>query len=71
MKITYYAETDPLSIQLRSGTSDRTEDISPDITLDFDAAGNLLSLDLESASQNVDLKTVEQVGLLLQRFAAA
>jgi uncharacterized protein YuzE len=35
MKITYYAETDTLSIQLRSGTSDRTEEISPDITLDF------------------------------------
>lgn len=71
MKITYYAETDTLSIQLRSGTSDRTEEISTDITLDFDVDGNLLSLDLEAASQKVDLKTVELVGLLLQRFAAA
>ncbi|NJN62182.1 MAG: DUF2283 domain-containing protein [Coleofasciculaceae cyanobacterium RL_1_1] len=64
MKIHYYPETDTLSIELKSGVSDRTEEVSEDVTIDFDATGQVLSLDIDLASEKVDLGSIEIVGLL-------
>lgn len=70
MKIHYYPETDTLSIELKPGVSDRTEEVSADVTLDFDEAGDVISLDIDLASEKVDLGSIEIAGLL-ERLAVA
>ena len=64
MKIQYYPETDTLSIELKAGISDRTEEVSDDVTLDFDEMGHILSVDIDFASEKVDLGSIEIAGLL-------
>ena len=64
MKIQYYPETDTLSIELKVGISDRTEEVGDDVTLDFDEMGHILSLDIDFASEKVDLGSIEIAGLL-------
>jgi uncharacterized protein YuzE len=65
MKLQYYADTDTLSIGLRESFSVETSEIAPDVTVDFDADGNVVSIDIDSASLKVDLTRLEIGGLLL------
>lgn len=61
MKLHYYPETDTLSISLRDTKSVNTEEIANDVVLDFDADGNVISIDIDLASQKLDLTTLEMV----------
>ena len=56
MKIEYDAETDSLYIRLRSGSYSESEEVKPGIVFDFDAAGKLVAIDIEHASEIVDVK---------------
>lgn len=55
MRLDYYRDTDTLSIELRSGTSAETDAVSENVTVDYDAAGEVLAIDVEHASRTVDL----------------
>ena len=56
MKLNYYPETDSLYIDLSEKTSIESKEISEGIVLDYDAAGNLVGIDIDNASKRVELK---------------
>lgn len=61
MKLHYYPDTDTLSISLKDAKSANTEEIAGDVVLDFDAEGNVISIDIDLASTKLDLTTLEMV----------
>jgi uncharacterized protein YuzE len=56
MKLNYYSDTDSLYIDLSEKPSVESREISEGIVLDYDAAGNLVGIDIDNASRKVDLK---------------
>jgi uncharacterized protein YuzE len=55
MKLTYYAETDSLYIDLSEKSSADSREVSEGIVLDYDAEGNLVGIDIDNASAKVNL----------------
>lgn len=70
MKLHYYPETDSLYIELRDLPSSETREIANGFNADFDAAGNLVGLDIDCASGKLDHKTLETVALLFESMTA-
>ncbi len=68
MKLNYYAETDSLYIDLSEQPSVESREISEGIVLDYDASGNLVGIDIDNASQKVDLKklTINKLPAIIQ-----
>ena len=56
MKLNYHPETDSLYIDLSEKTSVETREISEGILLDYDADGHLVGIDIDNASNKVQLK---------------
>ena len=69
MRIQYFPETDTLSIRLSEKLSTESEEIAPDVVIDFDAEGSVVGVEIDLASSKVDLKTLEFKGLLLPSIA--
>ncbi|MGD0459416.1 MAG: DUF2283 domain-containing protein [Terriglobia bacterium] len=63
MKLHYYAETDSLYIDLNSRPSADSREIADGLVIDFDAQGNIVGIDIDHASQKLDLETLETVSL--------
>ena len=63
MKLHYYPETDSLYIDLNSRPSADSREIADGLVIDFDAEGNIVGIDIDRASQKLDLKTLEAVSL--------
>lgn len=61
MKVTYDRKTDTLRVILRSDVLvAESDDDKPGVILDYDAEGNLVSLEILDASQRVtDARTIE------------
>ena len=55
MKIKYFADTDTLYIEFRSGVVAETRDLDQDTVLDLDAAGNLCAITVEHASKRTGI----------------
>lgn len=55
MKIRYDKETDSLFIALRPGSYEDSEEVRPGFVLDFDKDGKIIALDIDHASELVDL----------------
>lgn len=55
MKLNYYPETDSLYIDLSERPSADSREISDGVVLDYDAAGNLVGIDIDNASHKVEL----------------
>ena len=58
-----YADTDSLYIDLSEKTSVESREVSPGIVLDFDHAGHLCGIDIDHATQNLDLSRLEAISL--------
>jgi uncharacterized protein YuzE len=56
MKLNYYPDTDSLYIDLSEQTSVESREISEGIVLDYDAIGNLVGIDIDNASEKVELQ---------------
>ena len=56
MKLNYDPETDSLYIDLSEQTSVDSREISEGIVLDYDADGNLVGIDIDNASEKVELQ---------------
>jgi len=56
MKLNYYPDTDSLYIDLSEQASVESREISEGVVLDYDAAGNLVGIDIDNASSKVELQ---------------
>lgn len=56
MKLSYHADTDSLYIDLAEHPSVESREISEGVVLDYDAAGNLVGIDIDNASRKVQLQ---------------
>jgi uncharacterized protein YuzE len=65
MKIQYFKETDTLSIRLNDTPSIESEEIAPDVVIDFDKSGGVVGIEIDLASSKVDLKSLDLKGLLI------
>ena len=63
VKLHYYPETDSLYIDLNSRPSVDSRIIAEGLVADFDAEGNVVGIDIDHASQKLDLKALETVAL--------
>lgn len=55
MKLNYYRDTDSLYIDLSSKPSMDSTEISEGVVLDYDSEGNLTGIDIQHASEKLDL----------------
>ena len=55
IKLRYYADTDSLYIDLSEKTSVDSREVSQGVVLDFDDTGHLCGIDIDHASQHLDL----------------
>ena len=56
MKLNYYADTDSLYIDLSERASVESREISEGVVVDYDAAGNLVGIDIDNASHGEQLR---------------
>jgi uncharacterized protein YuzE len=72
MKLNYYSETDSLYIDLSEQPSVESREVSEGIVLDYDAAGNLVGIDIDNASRKVDLQklTLNKLPAIVQNNPA-
>ena len=54
--LNYYRETDSLYIDLSSRPSVESQKVSEGIVLDYDDKGNIVGIDIDNASQKIDLR---------------
>lgn len=59
MKLHYYPDTDSLYIDLNSNPSADSREVAGGVVVDLDAAGRLVGIDIQRASQVLDLNTLE------------
>lgn len=71
MKFHYYPETDSLYISLIDTPSADSQEVAEGIVLDFDNQGKLVGIDIDHASQVVDLSRLEAQSLPLTNLALA
>ncbi len=71
MKFHYHADTDSLYIDLSEQTSVDSREVSPGVVLDFGEDGRLVGIDIDQASQNLDLTRLETVALPLASVSLA
>ena len=59
MKLHYYAETDSLYVEFKSGHGTETREVSDGLNVDLDANGHVVGFDIDHASRRLDLSTLE------------
>jgi uncharacterized protein YuzE len=70
MKLNYYAETDSLYIDLSSIASSDSKEIADGLVIDFDDAGHIVGIDIQHASERIDLSSIESKHLPLTNLIA-
>lgn len=63
MKLHYYPETDSLYIDLNARPSVDSREVADGVVIDLDEDGNVVGIDIEHASQKLDLNTLETESL--------
>ena len=66
MKLHYYPETDSLYIDLAVRPSTDSREISDGLVVDYDDEGRIVGLDIQHASQQLDLSTIDTESLPLK-----
>lgn len=66
MKLSYFPDTDSLYIDLSEEPSVESREISEGVVLDYNAAGQLVGIDIDEASERVELEK-----LVLSRLPSA
>jgi len=62
MQFDYDKTTDSLYISLVSGGSVESEEVSENLILDYDASGNVVGIDIQHASQRLDMNRIHVEG---------
>lgn len=63
MKLNYHAQTDSLYIELSDRPSSESREISSGVVLDYDAGGELVGIDIDNATNKVELERLILSGL--------
>jgi uncharacterized protein YuzE len=63
MKIHYYPETDSLYIDLNSQPGSDAVEIADGLVADLDSHGNVVGIDIDRASERLDLSAIETFSL--------
>jgi uncharacterized protein YuzE len=71
MRFHYYPDTDSLYIDLADRDGAETREAAPGVNLDFDAEGRLVGIDIDHASEVVDLARLEAEALPLSSLAVS
>ena len=71
MKLHYYPETDSLYIELRPEPGAETREVAEGLVVDLNARGEVVGFDIDRASEQLDLTTLETVALPLRTTKAA
>ena len=73
MKLSYHLDTDSLYIDLLETPSVESREISAGVVLDDDAAGHVVGIDIDNASQKVALNklTLNKLPFILQTIRAS
>lgn len=71
MKFHYYAETDSLYIDLSEKSSVESVEVNPGVVLDFGDDGKIVGIDIDNASQVVDLSHLEAKSLPIVNLSVA
>jgi uncharacterized protein YuzE len=58
MKLNYHPDTDSLYIDLSERPSTESREISEGVVVDYDADGRLVGIDIDNATNKVELKTL-------------
>ena len=56
MKVNYHPDSDSLYIDLSERSSVESREVSAGVVLDYDAAGDLVGIDIDNASRKVQLE---------------
>jgi len=64
MKVSYFADTDTLTIELKSSGVTDTRDLDENTLLDLDADGNIVSITMEHASTRTDVQNITLSGIV-------
>jgi len=65
MKLNYDKDTDSLYIDLSHRSASDSREIADGVVMDFDEDGNVVGIDIQHASEKLDLKSVEVEALPL------
>lgn len=71
MKINYDAATDSLYIHLAERPSVDSDEVADGVVLDYDAAGALVGIDVQHASERADIRQLAINRMPLSRLEAA
>lgn len=71
MKLFYYPETDSLYIDLSERASVDSIEIAPGVVVDIDEQGNVVGIDVDSASQRIQLDRLEISNLPARTLVAS
>lgn len=63
MKFSYHADTDSLYIDLADRPSLDSWEVTPDVVIDVDAEGRIVGIEIQHASEVVDLSRLESESL--------
>ena len=68
MKMSYYKDTDSLYIDLSEKPSKESLEVAPGIVLDFDEDNNIVGIDIDRASQILNLSELEISSVPSKKF---
>ena len=63
MKMSYFAETDTLYIELKSTDIAESKDLDENTILDVDSEGNIVAITMEHASTRTDVQNLTLSGI--------
>jgi uncharacterized protein YuzE len=67
MQLRHYQDTDSLYIDLSAKVGAEVREVAPGVVIDFDTEGHIVGIDIDHASQLVDLSRVETESLPLAK----
>ena len=70
MKLHYYPETDSLYVEFRDGPGSETREISSGVNVDLDDQGRVVGLDIDQASEKLELSSLETQALPIRSLKA-
>jgi uncharacterized protein YuzE len=68
MKMKYYSDTDSLYIDLNERPSTESLEVAPGIVLDFDEQNHIVGIDIDNASQILNLSELEISSIPSKKF---